>query len=49
MNIVQGEHKRVVFNLEKVDFVSSAGLRVIIRGAKMLQVHTPGGRRVSRC
>jgi len=39
MNIVQGEHKRVVFNLEKVDFVSSAGLRVIIRGAKMLQVH----------
>jgi anti-anti-sigma regulatory factor len=29
MNIVQGEHKRVVFNLEKVDFVSSAGLRVM--------------------
>lgn len=39
MNIVQGEHKRVVLNLEKLDFVSSAGLRVFIRGAKMLQVH----------
>jgi len=37
MNIVQGENKRVLLNLEKVDFVSSAGLRVIIRGAKMLK------------
>jgi anti-anti-sigma factor len=39
MSIVQGEHKRVLLNLEKVDFVSSAGLRVIIRGAKFLQVN----------
>src|SRR5215831_14585419 len=39
MSIVQGQHKRVLLDLEKVDFVSSAGLRVIIRGAKFLQVN----------
>ena len=39
MSIVQGQHKRVLLDLEKVDFVSSAGLRVFIRGAKFLQVN----------
>jgi anti-sigma B factor antagonist len=39
VNIVQGEHKRVLLNLEKLEYVSSAGLRVIIRGAKLLQTN----------
>jgi anti-sigma B factor antagonist len=37
VELVQGEDKRVVLNLEKLDYVSSAGLRVILRGAKLLQ------------
>jgi anti-sigma B factor antagonist len=36
--IAQGDEKRVLLNLAKVDYVSSAGLRVILRGAKLLQV-----------
>ncbi len=39
MNIVQGEHRRVLLNLEKLEYVSSAGLRVIIRGAKLAQTN----------
>jgi anti-anti-sigma factor len=39
VNIAKGEHRRVLLNLEKVDYVSSAGLRVILRGAKLLQVN----------
>jgi anti-anti-sigma factor len=39
VNIVQGEHRRVLLNLEKLEYVSSAGLRVIIRGAKLLQTN----------
>jgi anti-anti-sigma factor len=34
VEIARGEHKRVLLNLEKLDYVSSAGLRVILRGAK---------------
>jgi anti-anti-sigma factor len=34
-----GAHKRVLLNLEKLEYLSSAGLRVILRGAKLLQVH----------
>jgi anti-anti-sigma factor len=37
VEIARGEHKRVLLNLEKLDYVSSAGLRVILRGAKLLQ------------
>ena len=37
VSIVQGEQRRVLLNLEKLEYVSSAGLRVIIRGAKLLQ------------
>ena len=36
--IVQGEHRQILLNLERVDYVSSAGLRIILRGAKLLQV-----------
>ena len=39
VDIAKGEHSRVLLNLEKVDYVSSAGLRVILRGAKLLQVN----------
>jgi anti-anti-sigma factor len=37
VKIAQGDDKRVLLNLEKLDYVSSAGLRVILRGAKLLQ------------
>src|SRR6476659_4311510 len=37
VDIVQGHDKRIVLNLSKLDYVSSAGLRVILRGAKLLQ------------
>jgi anti-anti-sigma factor len=39
VEIAKGEHRRVLLNLEKLDYVSSAGLRVILRGAKLLQVN----------
>jgi anti-anti-sigma factor len=39
VKIVQGDDKRIVLNLDKLDFVSSAGLRVILTGAKLLQGH----------
>src|SRR4051812_34140789 len=39
VDIAKGEHSRVLLNLEKLDYVSSAGLRVILRGAKLLQVN----------
>ena len=39
VEIAKGEHRRVLLNLDKVDYVSSAGLRVILRGAKLLQVN----------
>lgn len=37
VEIVRGDDKHVLLNLAKVDYVSSAGLRVILRGAKLLQ------------
>ena len=37
--IVQGEHKRVLLNLAQLDYVSSAGLHVILRGARLLQAN----------
>jgi hypothetical protein len=43
VDIAKGAHKRVLLNLEKLEYVSSAGLRVILRGAKLLQVHPPVG------
>ena len=39
VDIAKGEHRKVLLNLENVDYVSSAGLRVILRGAKLLQVN----------
>jgi anti-sigma B factor antagonist len=39
VKIAQGEDKRVVLNLDKLDFMTSAGLRVILTGAKLLQGH----------
>jgi anti-anti-sigma factor len=35
--IAQGTDRRVVLNLEKLQYVSSAGLRVILQAAKLLQ------------
>ena len=37
VTLAQGEDQRVLLNLDKLDYVSSAGLRVILRGAKLLQ------------
>ena len=37
VHIVQGDDKRIVLDLSKLDYLSSAGLRVILRGAKLLQ------------
>jgi anti-anti-sigma factor len=37
VQIAQGGDKRVLLNLDKLDYVSSAGLRVIVTGAKLLQ------------
>ena len=37
VSIVQGGHKRVLLNLEKLEFLTSAGMRVILLGAKLLQ------------
>ena len=36
--IAQGTDHFVVLNLEKLDYVSSAGLRVILQASKLLQV-----------
>jgi anti-anti-sigma factor len=36
VQIAQGGDKRVLLNLDKLDYVSSAGLRVIVTGAKLL-------------
>lgn len=37
VKIAQGDDKRVLLNLDKLAYVSSAGLRVIVTGAKLLQ------------
>lgn len=40
VNIAQGQDKRVLLNVENIEYMSSAGLRVILRGAKTLQVNS---------
>ena len=35
--IVQGDAKKIVLNLQDLDYVSSAGLRIILRASKLLQ------------
>jgi anti-anti-sigma factor len=37
VEIAQGGDSKVLLNLDKLDFVTSAGLRAILRGAKLLQ------------
>jgi anti-sigma B factor antagonist len=41
LQLVQANHKYIVVNLENLDFVSSAGLRVFLRASKLLS--TAGG------
>lgn len=35
--IVQGEHKHIVLNVQGLEYLSSAGLRIILRASKLLQ------------
>jgi anti-anti-sigma factor len=42
VKITQGDIKRVVVNLSQLDFVTSAGLRILLIAAKLLQ--TAGGK-----
>jgi anti-sigma B factor antagonist len=37
--IAQGGDRKVVLNVEKLDYVSSAGLRIIVRASKLLQTN----------
>src|SRR6476660_6985288 len=37
VHIVQGDDRQILLNLQKVDYVSSAGLRIILLGSKLLQ------------
>jgi anti-anti-sigma factor len=37
VEVARGPDKHVLLNLEQVEFVSSAGLRIILRAAKLLQ------------
>jgi anti-sigma B factor antagonist len=37
--IAQGGDRKVLLNVEKLEYVSSAGLRAILVAAKLLQVH----------
>lgn len=37
--IAQGSDRNVVLNFGKVDFLTSAGLRIILRAAKLLQTN----------
>lgn len=37
--LAMGPEKRLVVNLSAVPYVSSAGLRVLLRGAKLAQAH----------
>jgi anti-anti-sigma factor len=36
-NAISGSHTKVIVNLEKVDYLSSMGIRTIIMGAKVVQ------------
>ncbi len=35
--VAQGEQKQVVINLEKLEFITSAGLRVLLMASKLLK------------
>lgn len=37
VRIIQGNAKQILVNLEKMEFVTSAGLRVLLRSSKLLQ------------
>ena len=37
VDFAKGTHRRVLLNLEKLEYLSSAGLRVILRASKLLQ------------
>lgn len=37
VHIAQGKDRRILLNLQNVEYVSSAGLRVILLGSKLLQ------------
>ena len=37
VEIAQGDDKQIVLNLRKLEYVSSAGLRIILRASKLLQ------------
>lgn len=37
--LANGASKQMVLNLQHLDYVSSAGLRIIVRTAKLLQAH----------
>jgi anti-sigma B factor antagonist len=37
VDITKGDYMRVLLNLAELQYLSSAGLRVILRGAKLLQ------------
>ena len=39
VEIAQGGDKQIVLNLEKLGYVSSAGLRIILRASKLLQTN----------
>jgi anti-anti-sigma factor len=41
VKIVQGDQKQILINLANLDFITSAGLRVLLLAAKLLQ--TAGG------
>jgi anti-sigma B factor antagonist len=47
LRLIQGDTKHIIVNLEKLDFVSSAGLRVFLRASKLLS--TSGGKLVVCC
>jgi anti-sigma B factor antagonist len=37
VNIVQGDDRRVLANLQNLEFLTSAGMRVFVQAAKLLQ------------
>src|SRR5438067_953769 len=39
VHIVQGEDRQILLNLQNVHYVSSAGLRIILLGSKLLQAN----------
>ncbi len=46
VKIAQGDNKQVVVNLSQLDFVTSAGLRILLIAAKLLQT---GGGKLTLC